>query len=334
MKTLPWPYPSTVTGAMRTALGKIGGSDFPPDVVCALKMVSVHGPLPVSKGSLYFPCPKDAVLRADDGRMFAARPVGDGDNPKPVCLPADTEDGFKPALLPAFWSTTKITEWLLSASDAGVAAPGEAEGIGTPAVDYRTHTRIEENTGSAQEGMLFQTAGLALSPEVQLCVRVAGHECFGGILEDQLPFLRPVGGERRLARWELSTCALWKCPESIRETVQGCQRIRMVLATPAIFENGWLPGWLKDGHLPGTAVPVSLVGAVVGRWQPISGWNLERGRTGPKPVRRLVPAGSVYFLEVPKGIKLPIEDLWLAPVSDDDQDRRDGFGSAIWGTWN
>ena len=114
-------------------------------------------------------------------------------------------------------------------------------------------------------------------------------------------------------------------------------RLRMVLATPAVFSRGWRPGWIGgegNGTVPGTDIELRLVSAVTGRRQPISGWSYETGKRGIKPLRRMVPAGSVYFFEAAKGIKREHwENLWLRSVCDDIQDQKDGFGSALWGTW-
>ena len=73
------------------------------------------------------------------------------------------------------------------------------------------------------------------------------------------------------------------------------------------------------------------------RWRAVSGWNLEKGKRGPKAIRRLVPAGSVYFFELKDGNPADLAKLWLKSVSDkgqDGQDRRDGFGLAMWGIWD
>ncbi len=79
-----------------------------------------------------------------------------------------------------------------------------------------------------------------------------------------------------------------------------------------------------------------IVGAAVGRPVHASGWDYEKGT--PKPSRRLAPAGSVYFFEIEAGDEATIErfvdDIWLRPISDDEQYRRDGFGVALLGAWN
>ena len=117
----------------------------------------------------------------------------------------------------------------------------------------------------------------------------------------------------------------------------------MVLTTPAIFSDGWKPrwlnGWPKDdapGYWP-KGLKLKLVSACTDRWKPISGWSLENGCRGPKAIRRLVPAGSVYFFEVlgdAVDAGTLAKELWMRSVCDDDQDRRDGFGLAVWGLWD
>ena len=108
-----------------------------------------------------------------------------------------------------------------------------------------------------------------------------------------------------------------------------------MLGTPAIFTGDWQPGWLKAGApVLNTTFRLRLVGAALERWRPVSGWSLEKGCVGPKPVRRLVPAGGVYFFEVAEGSAAALADRWLESICDDPQDRRDGFGLALWGVWD
>jgi hypothetical protein len=64
-----------------------------------------------------------------------------------------------------------------------------------------------------------------------------------------------------------------------------------------------------------------------------SGWSIENGNprdlsTAPDGSRR-----SVYFFEVHGKMTAGLADLWLNSVCDDEQDRRDGFGLSLWGTW-
>lgn len=208
------------------------------------------------------------------------------------------------------------------------------------------HVSIKPETYAAEEGLLFKTVGLDMglagqAAPLQLAVRVAAE----GIWHEKLKHLKclhPLGGERRLAHWQAErSCTAWHCPAALHTALKPAKRVRLVLATPGIFKHGWLPGWLDEtslqGTLPGTSVQLRLLGACIDRWKPISGWGLENGNIGPKPIRRLVPAGSVYFFEVPEACKGSAAELtdnyWLHSVADEAQDRRDGLGLALWGLW-
>ena len=355
MRSLDWLYPSVLAGSLRTLLGKRADKQFNTQDVEALKKLTIAGPLPTRDGQLFFPRPLDCVVREGKGlrECFGARPVqmDEGcdlpDGLQPLLLPEEAGD-FKPAKIPAFWSRDKITQWLLNPSGAGFPPIPEKGSVGdgflnAPEKDVRVHVKMDPGTGAgAKEDALFMTSGLDFSLKgnaetVELAARVAANGAFN---LDKLDALHPLGGERRLARWKADGSGqLWACPDELTKALAGTRYVRMVLATPAIFSTGWKPGWLNSGphELEGTApssqIRLRLVSALVERWKPLSGWSLEKP-FGPKPIRRLVPAGSVYFFEVAHGNTQSLENCWLEPVSDGEQDRRDGFGLALWGVWN
>jgi CRISPR-associated protein Cmr3 len=67
----------------------------------------------------------------------------------------------------------------------------------------------------------------------------------------------------------------------------------------------------------------------------VSGWDFEINK--PKPTRRLTPAGTTLFLKLDgdeDAIRRWIEATWMCCVSDEEQDRRDGFGLAVLGVWD
>ena len=127
---------------------------------------------------------------------------------------------------------------------------------------------------------------------------------------------------------------VWACPPSLRSALASTNQITMTLATPAFFRDGWKPGWL-DEQLTGSPVQdgprLALVGVCIQRWRAVSGWSYKSG--GPKPIRRLVPAGGVYYFESDSKDNSALAGHWLKSVSDGEQERRDGFGLAVWGTW-
>lgn len=401
MKSLDWIYPSVLAGSLRTLLGnRAGGFDIHDRtrydaLVNELKALSIAGPFPHDRQQLYLPYPLDVeVCRNDHDGLEAhgIRPMDVGkfgagagcDLPpglQPAVLSPGAKEGFKPERRPAFMRADLLATWLLNAQGSGFLASGSADWpagfLNSPEKDVRTHVQMDYESGAGKtEGGLFQSVGLDVrripSPansvpygmngsEMTLSVRVtasgAGCEWLRHLDE-----LGPLGGERRLVRWQLAEgkSDAWKCPPKIQAWLEGKagadrSRLRMLLATPAIFRDGWKPGWLNCtstaagqkeilGQIPGTDVVVRLVSACVDRWRPISGWGYEpvrdrdsdgkeKLRFGPKAVRRLTPAGSVYFFHVESGDLSRLLERWLDSVCDDEQDRRDGFGLAVWGSW-
>lgn len=322
------------------------------------------------QGKLFFPGARDIVFKRNETtepeekplQVFRRRPFdfkhGEGcnllDGLLPLQLfPAASED-FKPATGPAFWSRDIMASWLANSSGQGFVGPLDPEStdverrssrllesgyLAAPAQDRRTHVQLDPDLLAAKEGLLFSTTGLAFDHQVQLAARVNAGPEFVEVLS-HLSSFHPFGGERRLVHWRRAEGIgdQWTCPNIIREAFVDTPGVRMVLATPALFGHGWKPEWLGQdlaGTVPGTGVSVTLKAAVIDRWKPISGWGLELGHLGPKPVRRLVPAGAVYFFAVEQGDPTELADnVWLESMCDDPQDRRDGFGLALWGVWD
>lgn len=337
MKTLPWLYPSVLAGSVRTLLGKMADWDFTdPEIVAHLKNLAIHGPLAVRNGSLFVAPPFDAVLHPNDKKHYAARPTPwaqyqGWDLAETGLLPAlldDTlGDDFKPVKLPALWSIDAAAGWL-AAPNPNSFTLSESDQIGKVPRHSRTHLEIDAATGAAREGMLFTTEGIEFSGGLHMSALLDIPPDVPALKEHAaaLNHFNSLGGERRLARFTVVKDNSWSCPQQIAGALKASNRIRMQLVTPAIFKRGWRPEWICQN----AGARLTLVAAALDRWRPISGWSYEKRET--KAVRRVVPAGAVYFFESDQPLPDP-KKLWLAPVSDDAQDRRDGFGLAIWGVW-
>lgn len=352
VRSMDWISPSVIAGAVRTAVWKAKDTLTPDQ----LKTIEVCGGFPVLNERIYLPRPLDALIRKTDEAtgttdVLRVRPMDGNAGVRmphaslvpsaPVGMP---EEDFKPESGDAFWPLETMAEWLGCEDDQ--PASMKLDGLPAPVKEDRTNVTILPESGAAEDARLFTTTGLDFVTKIkegaskgQLGqMRIGVRVNFG----DQAPLperlLVPLGGERRLAEVRMAEAdeGFWEAPKNLSWT--GKKGLRMVLATPAIFEKGWLPGWLREedgkltGEVPGSGVLVRLVSAVVGRWKPLSGWSYEKGRNGPKALRRMVPAGSVYFFEVLKGGE-GIADLWLHSVCDCQQDGRDGFGLALWGCW-
>jgi CRISPR-associated protein Cmr3 len=103
-------------------------------------------------------------------------------------------------------------------------------------------------------------------------------------------------------------------------------RFKLYFATPTYFTSGWQP---NDWGQFITGGSVRLVAAAVPRPQPIGGFDIARRQH--KPMRRFVPAGSVFFFESDKQVTIP------EVITDDDGAARlgqIGFGQVFVGRWD
>ncbi|MCS6864570.1 MAG: type III-B CRISPR module-associated Cmr3 family protein [Gemmataceae bacterium] len=362
MRGLPWPLPSVVAGSFRTALVQAtAGLDFTADrPQRLLTEVAVAGVFPVHNGQLYLPAPLDAVWHPDTQKLFRATPQAispdDGtdlpDGLQPVMLTAQqAADDFKAATPPAWWPWEKYVQWLTNVAVEYPSSWFTADFLGPACRTRRDQVALDANRGAAAESLIFTTDNLHVGylprhrvstdhrprafherfAEVTLAARITLANASQFSLSVPWAIWHPLGGERRLVHWQTSPQPVrgWQCPEAIAAALANTQRVRLILATPAIFRQGWKPDVV---HGPLQNAGLTLVGASIARWKAVSGWSLAPPR-GPKPIRRMVPAGSVYFFQCEKGAAAKCADLWLHAISDSEQDQRDGFGLALWGIW-
>lgn len=373
MHVLSWPSQTLIAGAVRSVLWKISSNQNERTRLELIKQVKISGSFPVVNKIIYFPRALDIIQSIDKDKLkhiWQIRPMkafpdnSGADMPLEGLLPAepDSQDDFKPEKLDAFWSMDLMTQWLLDGKNNNFTLD-ENKTLASPSLDERVHVYINPESGTSLDGKLFSTTGLDFTQfnkanntfsQGQMSINITNSEsesmpeesrdkklCMS--IDDllaELPekFIAPVGGERRLAEFSRydDDHTLWKYPANsdLKFSRGENNKLRLILATPAIFKQGWLPDFINrvslTGTLPGTEAKVKLISAVTDRWLPVSGWGYERGREGPKPMRRAVPSGSVYFLEVIEG-SINIKDIWLKSICQDKQDINDGFGLVLAG---
>jgi CRISPR-associated protein Cmr3 len=365
--SMSWPHPTVIIGTARTRIGLPG--PFNAALVDRLLQVRQRGPLlaytEAASWKLAVPAPHDAAIfpaKNGDAQNFELYPC------RPTLLQqaegtdldiGATTSGLWPTLadlpnvkpptdVPSWWSWKQYKRWLLHDGSDSIAVPRSELGLHGPLRQTRVHISINPETSTAAEGRLFATEGLEFArthkrgdtPEpLALYSEFTVPE---GMAHDKLQGVISIGGERRLARWHAAENLLSELqpPEELFDRILQTRRLRLILITPGSFEKGWVPRWLADSSPPPvnqSAIRFELKGAAVGRFIPISGWDLLNGE--PKPTRFLAPSGSVYFLTLtgePKTRESTADELrslWLQPISDSEADRRDGFGVCVLGTW-
>lgn len=343
-RTQEFPPPSAIIGALRTRYGRAKGFSFANEEVEALRKLTMRGPLLAALDGehleLFLPTPRDLVLFSTSSNRVRLHQLSPSEVPKgsshdlpelaPLALLSpNSEKPFRNA--PRFWRWERFRSWLTHPQDREEADP-EALGILALPKEARTHVALSPESQTAQEGGLFSTEGLRFQARYQGRLTRFGLLVDSPVIESaSIEGIAPLGGERRLAVWQGRKATWPECPKEIRESVHKSGAARLVLLTPALFVGGYLPSWL----LKHDARP-RVRAAAVARPQIISGWDLQRGQA--KPSRRAAPAGCVYFLTFENRDKAAIdrflEEVWFNNISDNEQDRRDGYGLAAVGTWS
>lgn len=359
-ESLPFPFPSTTTGGVRTrdGLNREGVFDTSNGNIKRVKNLSVRGALLVGVDKdesvtwWFAPAPSDALLLdandKDNNKAKVCRLVPrklpahaatnmPDDELMPIYL--ESKDKNKPhGYAPHFWTWDIFKEWLVDPKDYDIENLYDF-GINRLPQDERSHVAIESATQSSEEGNLFQTRGLEFTRQKQEKRLGTATRLALAVATDAAKINKGVaslGGERRLVSWREfqgpENIFDSECPDKIAESIIKNKACRVLLLTPAYFEQGWKPSWIIQNR------SIELKAAAIQRAQVISGWDFERG--GPKPTRRLVPAGSVYFFKLngdEEEIRNWISAIWMNCISDSAADgttpRKDGFGLAVLGTW-
>lgn len=160
---------------------------------------------------------------------------------------------------------------------------------------------LDADRRSAAEGRLFTTEAVSLAKQehggkngydVGFLAQVEGVE------PPQEDLTLRLGGDGRAA--QASLVSKGDCMnEPDWEKISQDKRCRIILTTPGIFADGWLPTGTSNAEgkhffaLGG--IRAALVCAAVPRNAVISGWDLAKKR--PKPAQRVAPVGSVYWLQ-------------------------------------
>jgi len=327
--------------------------------------LKTYGPFPSVDDELYFPTPADI-----DSNGKAMNPVilpGSSNLQKP--LKYSVASSSPPSKEPkGEWiSTSDLERYLKGESCMTTNASELYVAESSPGVGINPDTRSNEDKKFYQAEYLRLNEKFKVVEKEYRPVRMAAFaECearrytgekvdvlekffnssknsiiFGG--QRGVVFLTAIRGRK--------LCTFDK-PDSVR--------VKWVLLTPGLFNNGWLPDWVdaetgdvKLKHRPekgslsrkewreqianATFIDAKLVAARISGSIHFSGWKLdpEKDNAGgiPKETRMAVPAGSVYYFEcsgISEAAKL-VEELHCRSKSSLLGEQ--GFGLGVCGTW-
>jgi CRISPR-associated protein Cmr3 len=263
-----------------------------------------------------------ARLRAGEGETITAREGLACSGPLPLLPVLGESARSKPAS--GYWLTEAGWKQYLAGKE-----PEARELVTTEflwKLDHRVGVGLDAATRRAADGRLFSMQAVAFREGVGFLAAVSGATPpQGGTVR--------LGGDGRAAALH---AVGWSMPEPDYAAIAVTRRCRLVLTTPGLFADGWLPtGADASRKREDGAVRFDLHGvrgwivcAAVPRAEVVSGWDLANWE--PKPAQRAAPAGSVWWLELDEGVsadvlrKLAEAGLWREPCEDPTR-RAEGF---------
>ncbi len=295
------PYPTTVYGAIRSwlvfeygDLKAFSNGDFKDDLgdLHQKGSLSIDGPILALDDLLYFPLPQDILVSKNKKenkifRMdFVSKPslVISKESLDSIFINKSKEDlenraGWLDLFSIKDYLENKKTNLFYVSNDKFY--------------DEEKKTGIKRNRISlnAEEGYLYRISMIRLKKNVSFYINIKNINRYKD--KGTVRF----GGEGKLVKIEKVNEDPFESLKNINFNLQD-NRFKIYLATPAIFENGWIPKWINRENLTGkyNDINLKLIGCSLGKFILIGGWDLANQK--PKPMYRAVPAGSVYYFEV------------------------------------
>jgi CRISPR-associated protein Cmr3 len=300
-----------------------------------------------------YPVPADLVATKEHAKITAVYFLQAGkpvhcDLGKNVCLAVAPVEGVKP--LDGYWLTqaglTKVLNGLLPDIEKELIPASEL-------FTYETRLGIARNNQyrAAEQGMLYQTQHIRPKPSLAIEVDVEGLENLRG-LNAAIPLengrslksgIVRLGGEGRGAYFEIAdeNNSLPKTEHSDADVLGIKLVLLSAVSVPQL--NGYtpLPGFKKieqegetvwQGQING--IGLTLHCAMTGKVLREGGWDLQNHQ--PRPVRSLMPAGSVFYCKVKGDIITALKKLQTGQIGSENENSLDiqlGRGLLAVGPW-
>ena len=268
-----------------------------------------------AKFTSFFPAPLDVML-SDNGRINYLKPQNFGwDLKVSKSLTSNTDYAFSP--LPLWTNETGDLPEEKFTKTAGIINYLKGKNLqfqieeSESLWDQEYQVGIEKSLqGTAETSKIYSVEFIRLRE----LIKNGQFFSFGFLVkltdfnnvEFKTEGLLALGGEGRAAKYttieenEIKDLNSLIEGDFLTDSLRGEKRFKLYLASPAVFSNGWYPDFLKtkNDELIGEAggVELKLISASVNKPTTVGGWNIVKKR--PRPLVKVVPAGSVYHFEL------------------------------------
>ncbi|SFI00547.1 CRISPR-associated protein, Cmr3 family [Tindallia magadiensis] len=332
------PLPSAIYGALRSAyfgqrpellhdLIKDGSLNSVEDPSANLK---INGIVLVIKNTLCIPAPLDLVFEKEKSINLRKKEKRNKSY-QAVCLKPTTNDSMKSSVPTEYILSynkmiQSIADGFISDMNLSNYINEDCEQLKVSLLsDYvSSEARIgiarDYDTRSAKESMLY-LINMNRTNDVSLLVDFEGIDIpEKGILK--------LGGEGKATVYKKTSDKFYlEQPEIDGDYFKIC------LITPAVFENGWLPDFIDKINLTGYIgnTKVKVLSAATGK--PLAVGGYDQNLNQPKPMKRAVPAGSVYYMKIEEGTKEEVIKCFHNRSIMENKLGKEGFGLSYIAKW-
>lgn len=290
------PQPSAYAGAFKTLLE--------PDEISSSRGIRIGFNGLAIGDNFYFPIPLDlnSVQQVDGKeRMVILKHLGQSPlSSYPLTYMLRSVNSCKDKSKSVLYLSEKSIAYYLQGGEEGIGCLNIADCL---VQEKKMGIEVDACSGTSKDGRIYEVSYVrpALNSKLKLAVDVkADLRKNSGVLK--------LGGENKQAVFRPSTH-----PLNIESVSATDRYFKIYLATPAIFANGWFPGWIDENTKTGyyshkeKRVTVRLIAACVGRSIPCGsfGYGREAGESEstyrPRVMRYAAQAGSVYYFELLEG---------------------------------
>jgi CRISPR-associated protein Cmr3 len=338
------PAPSTIYGALRSHILSIKSGEFDtfkkepnkidkkitneigtPDGIGSLTITRFTLAKKNSKSiEQYFPMPRDIAKNKgkENGRLYILKP-NTLQKTAMTDLPAGLINMWYPSedameAVSGFLSLKEMADYLIGKVPSILTETKELFDT-----EERTGIRKSKTSRSVHEGGLYSVEYFRLNEGVGFAVEIENTKLLptSGILR--------LGGDNRSANYtEMAYNEISDTP--IKAMIDKTKRFKLVLTTPSIFKNGWIPEGIDSNKMQGqiNGIEVKLISVCIGKPVGIGGYDFAKNH--PKVMKKAVPTGSIYYFELKNSnVDGLFESLWLKSISD--EKAQEGFGITLIG---
>ncbi|AEH51244.1 type III-B CRISPR module-associated protein Cmr3 [Pseudothermotoga thermarum] len=331
------PLPRTVYGALRTYLILQKGSieefkqgKFEEDLgtIDTYGKFKLKGIFLNKDGTLYFKIPYDSVLIEGKDKLKTLELM---EKPKLMISNYPLEyvlfyRGGEKVEEPSGWIDTYELKKYLTGKDATVSKNSFYK------ISEKIGIARDEKSLSSKESYIYKIPLVQLERDV--CISAVLEDSLRCLFDKEVDMLQ-LGGERKSAVFEIDKTDIDDDLNDLKDLNVDLKDgfFKVCLLTPTVFKKGWLPSWIDEATKEGKIgkLKVKLVAAATGRYIKVGGWDLARNK--PKPLKKAVPAGAVYYFKLLEGDEKDVfETFHFKNISDEFSE--EGFGFSVVGVVN